>query len=149
MSALKQEVKVADDFKLVYDFTEKPNHTNLVAHEDRAVVAKIRADLVLPEDKILTVDIDFDTKSGYHGNVMMVMDDLGVDLLATAFDVKYGKKYGDAIREEWHTRQTPDAPRKPTYMLVRKPTCADDVPDVMKACGDKQHPPRIPPNSIV
>jgi len=149
MSALKEEVRVTDDFKIVYDFTEKPNNTNLVAHEDRAVIAKIRADLVLPEDKILTVDIDFDSDSGYHGNVMIVMDDLGVDLLATAFDVKYGKQYGDAIREEWHIRQSPNAPRKPTYMLVRKPNIGEEMPAVLKGCGERKHPPKVSPDSIV
>lgn len=61
MSALKEKRHIAEGINLVYDFTDKPNTTNLHAKEDRAVIAKLRADLVLPEEKILTVDIDFDT----------------------------------------------------------------------------------------
>ncbi|MFT5002608.1 MAG: hypothetical protein ACI952_000943, partial [Flavobacteriales bacterium] len=55
---LTEEKRLSKDINLIYDFTEKPNRTNLKAKSDRAVVAKLRADLVLPNDKILTVDID-------------------------------------------------------------------------------------------
>ena len=60
MTALSKEKSITNDIKLVYDFTEKPNLSQLTAHEDRAVIAKLKADLVLPSNKILTVDIDFD-----------------------------------------------------------------------------------------
>ncbi len=149
MTALKEEVRVAKDINLIYDFTEKPNLTQLKAKEDRAVVAKLRADLVLPSNKILTVDIDFDTTSGYHDNAIMVMDDFGVDLIATAFEVKYGKEHADKVRQAWAEKQHIDDPRKPTYLLVQKPECADVLPNVYAKCGNKQHSPVKAPDSII
>jgi len=134
-----EEKRLSKDINLIYDFTEKPNRTNLKAQPDRAVVAKLRADLVLPNDKILTVDIDFDSTSGYHNNTMMVMDDFGVEMLVTAFAVKYGQQYADKISKAWAEKKHQDDPRKPTYLLVQKPTIHDGVPHVFVACGDKNH----------
>ena len=98
MSALRKEKRITKDINLVYDLSEKPNLSQLEAQEDRAVIAKIKADLVLPSNKILTVDIDFDSTSGYHDNAIMVMDDFGVEMVATAFEVKYGKEHADKVR---------------------------------------------------
>ncbi|MGB1199534.1 MAG: hypothetical protein ACPG46_10835 [Thalassotalea sp.] len=148
MSALKEEVRVEKDINLIYDFTEKPNLTQLKAHKDRAVVAKLRADLILPSDKILTVDIDFDTDSGYHNNSIMVMNDFGVEMLATAFEVKYGKDHADKIRAAWNEKQEENDPRKPTYILVQKPENEGDVPKSHPKCGGKDHPPKVATQSI-
>lgn len=147
MSALIKEKRVAKDINLVYDLSEKPNLSQLKAHKDRAVVAKIRADLILPSDKILTVDIDFDTTSGYHDNAIMVMDDFGVEMVATAFEVKYGKEHANKVREAWATKQRESSPRKPTYLLVQKPELHDKVPNVYAACGEERHPPKEAPAS--
>ncbi|HCM46120.1 MAG TPA: hypothetical protein DIS98_00920 [Colwellia sp.] len=158
MSALSQQSttekntetrRLSKDINLVYDFTEKPNRTNLKAKSDRAVVAKLRADLVLPNDKILTVDIDFDSTSGYHNNTMMVMDDFGVEMLVTAFAVKYGQQYADKISNAWAEKKHQDDPRKPTYLLVQKPTIDDGIPQVFVACGDRDHDKDIKLQSIV
>ena len=149
MSALRKEKRIAKDINLVYDLSEKPNLSQLKAHEDRAVVAKLKADLVLPNDKILTVDIDFDTTSGYHDNTIMVMDDFGVDMLATAFEVKYGKKHADKVREAWAKKQNNDDPRKPTYMLVQKPELEGQLPNVYAVCGSEKHPDKDAPESII
>jgi hypothetical protein len=158
MSALSQQLttekkteerRLSKDINLVYDFTEKPNRTNLKAKSDRAVVAKLRADLVLPNDKILTVDIDFDSTSGYHNNTMMVMDDFGVEMLVTAFAIKYGQQYADKISNAWAEKQHQDDPRKPTYLLVQKPTIDDGIPQVFVACGDRDHDKDIKLQSIV
>lgn len=148
MSALKEELHVAKDINLVYDFTEKPNRTQLKAQEDRAVVAKLRADLVLPTDKILTVDIDFDSDSGYHNNAIMVMDDFGVELVATAFEVKYGKVHANKVRKAWMEKQQQNDPRKPTYLLVQKPIDENTLPKSFAACGGRRHPPKAAPDSI-
>lgn len=148
MSVLHKEVRVEKDINLIYDFTEKPNLTKLKAHEDRAVIAKIRADLVLPSDKILTVDIDFDTDSGYHNNSIMVMDDFGVEMIATAFEVKYGKIHADKIRKAWNEKQEENDPRKPTYILVQKPEDNNSVPKSHAKCGGEKHPTKIAPKSI-
>jgi len=149
MSALKKKVHITKDINLVYDLTEKPNRTQLKAHEDRAVVAKLRADLVLPSDKILTVDIDFDTDSGYHDNAVMVMDDFGVELIATAFEVKYGKIHADKVRKAWMEKQEQDDPRKPTYLLVQKPSIENALPKTFAKCGKEVHPSKEAPESII
>ena len=149
MTAIKkEELRVHDDIKIVYDMSEKPNRTQLKAHKVRAVIANIRADLVLPENNILTVDIDFDTTSGYHNNAIMVMDDFGVEMIAAAFESKYSKEDADKVRKAWAKKQHDDSPRKPTYMLVQKPELADQVPNVYAACGDVRHPPKEAPTSI-
>lgn len=149
MSALTKQQNVAKDINLVFDLTEKPNKTNLKAHEDRAVVAKIRTDLVLPTDKILTVDIDFDTTSGYHDNAIMVMDDFGAEMIATAFEVKYGKLHADKIRQAWAEKQHKDDPRKPTYLLVQKPANEHAIPAVFANCGRQKHEAKEAPQSVV
>lgn len=149
MSALKEEKIVAPDIKLVYDLSEKPNLTHLQAKADRAVLANMRLDLVLPEDNILTVDIDFDTTSGYHGNTMMVMDDFGVEMLATAFAVKYGQEQADVVTRAWQQKQQQDDPRKPTYLLVQKPESDNAMPKVYALCGGKKHDNDIAPDSII
>ncbi len=150
MSALRNEqTRLADDINLIYDMTNKPNRTNLTAQPDRAVVAKLRADLVLPENNILTVDIDFDTTSGYHNNTMLVMDDFGVEIVATAFEVKYGKEHAEKIRHAWATKQQDDDPRKPTYLFVQKPIADDVLPNVFAGCGAKRHAPEGGSESIL
>ncbi|AAZ25040.1 MULTISPECIES: hypothetical protein [Colwellia] len=143
-----EEKRLSKDINLIYDFTEKPNRTHLKAHSDRAVVAKLRADLVLPNNKILTVDIDFDSTSGYHDNTMMVMDDFGVEMLVTAFAVKYGQQFADKISNAWAEKNHQNDPRKPTYLLVQKPTIHDGLPQVFVACGEKEHN-KTKPQSIV
>ncbi len=143
-----EEKRLSKDLNLIYDFTEKPNRTNLKAHSDRAVVAKLRADLVLPNDKILTVDIDFDSTSGYHDNTMVVMDDFGVEMLVTAFAVKYGQQFADKISNAWAEKNHQNDPRKPTYLLVQKPSIHDGLPQVFVACGEKEHN-KSKPQSIV
>jgi len=148
-AARKETLVVHDDIKIVYDMTEKPNRTNLKAHQDRAVIANIRADLVLPSNKILTVDIDFDTTSGYHNNAIMVMDDFGVEMIAAAFESKYSKEAADKVRTAWAEKQQQDDPRKPTYLLVQKPTTKDDVPQVFAVCGGRDHDKDISPESII
>jgi hypothetical protein len=148
MTALNKEQRITKDINLVYNFEEKPNLSQLKAHKDRAVIAKIKADLVLPNNKILTVDIDFDTTSGYHDNAIMVMDDFGVEMVATAFEVKYGNEHAEKVREAWAQKRKESSPRKPTYLLVQKPDLNDTVPNVYAACGDEQHPPKKAPASI-
>jgi len=139
MSALKEEKVIAQDIKLVYDFTEKANTTHLQAHKDRAVIAKLRADLVLPTNKILTVDIDFNSTSGYHENTMMIMDDYGVEMFASAIAIKHGSTYAQSILDAWNNKKNVDDPRKPSYMLVQKPKEPEAIPRVFVACGDRDH----------
>lgn len=150
MTALRKpkHLQVADDINLVYDFTEKPNRTNLRAQEDRAVVAKLRADLVLPSNKILTVDINFDNKSCYHNNTMMIMDDFGVEMLVTSLAVKYGQDLADKVQKAWNEKEEATDPRKPTYMLVQKPLNDELPPKIYVACGREDHHKRIDAPSV-
>ena len=145
----KEELVVHDDIKIVYDMTDKPNKTHLKANKDRAVIANIRADLVLPTNKILTVDIDFDTTSGYHNNAIMVMDDFGIEMIAAAFESKYSKEAADKVRKAWAEKQQQDDPRKPTYLLVQKPTSINGTPQIFAVCGGKDHDKDIAPESII
>ena len=143
MSALPKEsqpkeLHIAEDINLVVDFTKKPNRTNLKAYEDRAVVAKLRADLILPNDHILTVDINFDTISGYHNNAILVMDDFGAEIVATAFEKMYGQEYGEKVRKTWMEKPKDD-PRKPTYLFVQKPDNESKMAKVFAACTRSRH----------
>ena len=147
-ATIKEESVVHSDIKVIYDMTEKPNTTQLKAHKGRAVIANIRADLVLPENNILTVDIDFDSTSGYHNNAIMVMDDFGVEMIATAFESKYSKEDADKVRKAWAEKQHQDDPRKPTYLLVQKPNTPSETPQVFAACGSRRHDEDIAPKSI-
>lgn len=149
MTALKKELHLAKDINLVYDLTEKPNRSNLSAHEDRAVIAKLKADLVLPNDKIMTVDIDFDTDSGYHRNAILVMDEFGVEMIATAFEAKYGKSHAERVRKAWAEKRKQDDPRKPTYLLIQKPEDDQKVPSLFAPCGGEKHPPKDSSETIV
>ncbi|SEK36447.1 hypothetical protein SAMN05216262_101172 [Colwellia chukchiensis] len=148
MTALQKQRRVSKDINLVYDLREKDNLTQLTAQEDRAVIAQLKANLVLPNNKVLTVGIDFDSTSGYHDNAIMVMDDFGVELIATAFEVKYGKEHADNVRRAWNNKQTENSPRKPSYLLVQKPGQDDQVPNVYAVCGEERHPPKEAPASI-
>jgi hypothetical protein len=106
---------------------------------------------VLPNDKILTVDIDFDTVSGYHNNTMMIMDDFGVEMLTAGFSVKYGQKFADSITKAWQEKKEASDPRKPTYLLVQKPINDGDMPKIFAACGGRDHNDgkKLIPESIV
>lgn len=149
MSALKKQKFVSKDINLVYDLSEKPNLTQLKAHKDRAVIAHLRADLVLPTDKIMTVDISFDTVSGFHNNAIMVMDEFGVEMIATAFTATYGQQHGDKVRTAWAQKQQAEDPRKPTYLLVQRPRDETSLPQVYAICGGQDHLSTEAPDSVI
>jgi len=69
----------------------------------------------------------------------LVMDDFGVEMLVTAFAVKYGQPFADKISNAWAEKKHQDDPRKPTYLLVQKPTIEGEMPKVFAACGDRIH----------
>ena len=78
----------------------------------------------------------------------MVMNDFGVELIATAFEIKYGKVHADNVRKAWMEKQQQDDPRKPTYLLVQKPNIENALPKVFAACGKTEHETKISPKSI-
>jgi hypothetical protein len=149
MTLQQKQRTIAPDISLVYDLSTKPNPTKLTPKLDRAVIAKLKVDLLLPTDKVMSVDIDFDTDSGYHNNSIMVMDDFGVEMLSLAFEVKYGKETADNIRSAWQQKEYESDPRKPSYILVQAPTTENESGKVFAVCGKELHPTKTTPNSIV
>lgn len=139
MSHLDNKLQISEDINLTFDLTEKPNTSNLKAHKERAVISNLRTDLVLPNDKVLTVDIDFNSTSGYHNTTMMIMDDFGVEILAAGFEKKYGKVHAEKIRQAWANKELPTDPRKPSYLLVQKPLNENEMPQVFASCGRRDH----------
>jgi len=95
------------------------------------------------------VDIDFDRTSGYQKNTMMVMDNFGIEMLVTAFAIKYGQPFADKIFNAWTEKQHQDDLRKATYLLVQKPTIDDGIRQVFAACGDRDHYKDIKLQNIV
>ena len=142
MSALQKERRLAPDLNLIYDLSEKTNRTNLKAEKDRAVVASLKADLVLPSDKIMTVEIDFDSDSSYHNNAVMVMNSFGAELIATAFESKYGKDAAEKVRAAWQQKEQDTDPRKPTYLMVQAPEDNNEKGKIIASCGREDHPPK-------
>ena len=63
----------------------------------------------------------------------------GVEMLTTAFEIKYGQQYADKIKQAWVVKEHQDDPRKPTYLLVQKPKEDNQLPQVFVACGKKDH----------
>ncbi len=76
------------------------------------------------------------------------MDDFGVEMLVSAFAVKYGQDFADDIQQAWNEKQDPSDPRKPTYMLVQKPTYDGCIPKVFVGCGKEQHDNNINQPSV-
>ncbi|WP_199609340.1 hypothetical protein [Flocculibacter collagenilyticus] len=142
MSATK--IRKIEDLTFEYDKTVKHNTTKLRAKSDRATVSKFVADLVLPDDSILTVDISFDSDTCYHNNAMVIMDDFGAELVADAFETRYGLEAANLVREKWYNKESNDDPRKPTFMFVKKPTKPLQRPKIVVACGKEDHQPDRP-----
>lgn len=126
-------------FSRVYDETVYPNDTSLVPQTERATVARLNAELLLPDNSILKVDMDFDNQSGYNGTATIVMDDDGAQMIADAFSFRYGDAAGQEILTKWHNRENKDDPRKPTFLFVKKPEKEGDMPKVFVACGSRNH----------
>jgi hypothetical protein len=71
-------------------------------------------------------------------------------MLVTAFAVKYGQQFADKISNAWAEKKHQNDPRKPTYLLVQKPTVDGSLPKIFVACGEKDHKKNnIKPQSII
>ena len=97
------------------------NSPALETLEERAVVQRMNADLLLPSGKTLNVDVSFDCGSDYHNTAIMVMSDAGAELLAAAYTHLYGEKFGQQVIDTWNTKKNTDDPRKPTYLFAIAP----------------------------
>lgn len=128
-----------DDTRIKYSSEKKQNTTQLQAKADRATIANMQVELVLPNNEILTVDISFDNHSNFNNNAMMVIDDFGAELVADAFESRYGIEAANLVRKSWYNKEKNEDPRKPTYMFIKKPEKPNVRPGVIVACGTKDH----------
>lgn len=85
---------------------------------DRAVVQRMNAELLLPNNSTINVDVNFDCGSDYNNTALIVMNDAGAKLIAAAYTSLYGIEYGKKIIAAWENKKTPDDPRKPTYLFI-------------------------------
>lgn len=144
MTAIAEKITFAKGLTVAYDNTVYPNNTSLQPQEERATITRMKADLLLPDNKIMKIDMNFDAHSGYHENAVIVMDDDGAQLIADAFTHRYGKEAGDEIMEKWQNRDNANDPRKPTFLFVKKPESESEKPFVFASCGSKAHDPVKP-----
>lgn len=89
--------------------------------DDRAVVQRMNAELLLPNNSTINVDVNFDCGSDYNNTAVMVMNDAGAKLIAAAYTTLYGIEFGKKIMDAWENKKNPDDPRKPTYLFIIAP----------------------------
>jgi hypothetical protein len=89
--------------------------------KDRAVVQRMNAELLLPDNSTINVDVNFDCGSDYKDTALIVMNDAGAKIIAAAYTNLYGIEYGNKIIDAWENKKAPDDPRKPTYLFIIAP----------------------------
>ena len=94
--------------------------------EDRAVIQYMSADILLPDNSMLNVDMSFDCGSDFSKTAMIITSDAGAHLLATAFASMYGNAAGDQVLHSWNTKVNASDPRKPTFLVVTPPENAHE-----------------------
>ncbi|WP_246128640.1 hypothetical protein [Pleionea sediminis] len=138
--------------------------TNSVA-EDRAEVADMSANLLLPDGSYLQVEVFTECALGGTNVGALLFSDEQVDDYAAGLTAKYGSQYGDLLRQTWATKRNPEDPRLPTYIVVFKSqseandnntqkalsgvsrsqeagsTTREAVPTFIGNCGGSVHPP--------
>ncbi|MEC8325892.1 MAG: hypothetical protein VX100_07330 [Pseudomonadota bacterium] len=100
------------------------NASSLEPLPDRAIVQHMNANLLLPDNSILNVDMSFDCGSDYHQTGLIVSSRSGAELLAAAYTQLWGTSYGQSVIDAWENKARPNDPRKPTFLLVKT---ADNV----------------------
>ncbi|KID56863.1 hypothetical protein JF50_13275 [Pseudoalteromonas luteoviolacea] len=88
---------------------------------DRARVQHMNADLLLPDGRLMNVDVSFDCGSDYQDTAMMIMSDSGAKILAAAYTHLYGEQFGKQVMDAWNNKKHESDPRKPTYLFVIAP----------------------------
>lgn len=102
------------------------NVAALTPLEDRAVIRYMSADILLPDNSMLNVDMSFDCGSDFSKTAMIITSDAGAHLLATAFASMYGNAAGDQVLHSWNTKVNESDPRKPTFLVVTPPENAHE-----------------------
>lgn len=142
MTAIKKE-KYRDSLRLVYDYSDRPNNTQLEPLKDRAKLTYLTADLLLPNNSIMQVEMDFDLGSGYHDNGLIVMGEYGARLLADAMAYRHGEQAKLDVLDQWQRKANQNDPRKPTFLFA-KPSPATGDCTIFAACGSTSHSPHDP-----
>ncbi|MCG9710217.1 hypothetical protein L1D46_15585 [Pseudoalteromonas sp. Isolate3] len=88
---------------------------------DRAIIQYMSADILLPDNSLLNVDMSFDCGSDFSETAMIITSDAGAHLLATAFSTLYGANVGEQILKSWNNKVHESDPRKPTFLVVTPP----------------------------
>ncbi len=102
------------------------NVAALAPLKDRAVIQYMSADILLPDNSLLNVDMSFDCGSDFSKTAMIITSDAGAHLLATAFASMYGNAAGDQVLRSWNTKVNESDPRKPTFLVVTPPESAHE-----------------------
>jgi len=102
------------------------NVAALTPLEDRAVIQYMSADILLPDNSMLNVDMSFDCGSDFSKTAMIITSDAGAHLLATAFASMYGNAAGDQVLRSWNNKVNESDPRKPTFLVVTPPENAHE-----------------------
>ena len=97
------------------------NVAALVPLKDRAVIQYMSADILLPDNSLLNVDMSFDCGSDFSKTAMIITSDAGANLLAAAYSSMYGSKAGEQVLHTWNTKVNDSDPRKPTFLIVTLP----------------------------
>ncbi len=93
---------------------------------DRAIIQYMSADILLPDNSLLNVDMSFDCGSDFSETAMIITSDAGAHLLATAFTSLYGPSAGKQILASWNNKVDESDPRKPTFLVVTPPENATE-----------------------
>jgi len=92
--------------------------------KDRAVITHLNAQLLLPDESTLSVDMSLDCSSKYQNTGVIVTSDSGAQLMAVAYSALWGKAAGQSILDTWNTKVNKSDPRKPTFIIVSPPSDA-------------------------
>lgn len=89
--------------------------------ENRARVQTMQAELLLPNNSSLPVNMSFDCGSQWENTGMIITSRQGAEILAAAFTHLYGAAAGQAVINKWETKENPTDPRLPTFIIVTPP----------------------------
>ena len=88
---------------------------------DRARLASMQGQLLLPDGSYLPVDMSFDCGSQWENTAMIITSDLGAQLLAAAYTQLYGNEAGRNVIRQWNNKTKSTDPRKPSFLIITPP----------------------------
>lgn len=93
--------------------------TTLEPLPERARVASMYTQLLLPDSSTLNVDMSFDCGAAFESTGLIVTSDAGAKLLAAAYTHLYGAEAGKYVLDKWYTKANPEDPRLPSFLIVK------------------------------